>query len=242
MTFGLGTYGLSLAAGTLSTLSPCVLPLIPILIGSAFSAHRYGPFALAAGLALSFSVVGVLIATVGSSLGIDPSVVRTIAAVFLMIFGAIMLSSRLQEKFALATSGASGAGQNLLSRFSFDSLQGQLMLGLLLGIVWSPCVGPTLGAAVTLASQGKDVGEVGLSMGLFGIGAGIPLVVLGLVSRQAMGRIRTKLLTAGKIGKQLLGGIMLLLGVLIITGGDKVFETWVLQVAPNWLVHLTTSI
>ena len=69
MDFSVATFGLAFAAGGLSTLSPCVLPLIPILLGTAIAAHRLGPFALAGGLALSFTLVGVLIASVGVALG-----------------------------------------------------------------------------------------------------------------------------------------------------------------------------
>lgn len=242
MEFGLGTYGLSFVAGSLSTLSPCVLPLIPILLGTAATAHRFGPFALAAGLTLSFTAVGVFVASLGATLGLDPALFRNLAAVLLIAFGMLLLSSQLQERFALAASGVSGAGQGLLSRLTIDGLPGQFVLGLLLGIVWSPCVGPTLGVAVTLASQGQSLAQVALVMALFGLGAGLPLVALGLVSRQAMMRLRGRLLAAGRIGKQALGGLMLVLGAAILTGGDKLFEAWVLQAAPTWLVELTTSI
>lgn len=242
MEFGLSAYGLSFVAGSLSTLSPCVLPLVPILLGTAATAHRLGPFVLAAGLTLSFTAVGVFVASLGASLGLDPALFRNLAAVLLIAFGMLLLSSQLQERFALAASGVSGAGQGVLSRLTLDGLPGQFVLGLLLGIVWSPCVGPTLGVAITLASQGQNLAQVALVMALFGLGAGLPLVALGLVSRQAMMRLRGRLLTAGKIGKQALGGLMLLLGVAILTGGDKLFEAWVLQSAPGWLVELTTSL
>lgn len=242
MEFGLGTYALSVAAGTLSTLSPCVLPLIPILLGTAIAAHRLGPYALAAGLSLSFAVVGIFLASIGASLGLDQTVFRNVAAVLLIGFALVLLSSRLQERFAGAASGLSGAGNNLLAKVSLNGLSGQFVLGLLLGVVWSPCVGSTLGAAITLASQGQDIARVSLVMLLFGIGAGLPLVLIGLLSRQALGRVRGKLLAAGKLGKQILGGVMLALGVLILTGADKAFETWVLNVAPDWLVNLTTAL
>jgi cytochrome c biogenesis protein CcdA len=242
MEFGLASYSLAFAAGGLSTLSPCVLPLVPILLATAVAAHRLGPYALAVGLALSFTVVGVFIASLGTAAGIDQGVFRQIAAILLITFGVVLLSSRLQERFAMATSGISGAGNSLLARASLDGFSGQFILGLLLGIVWSPCVGPTLGAAVTLASQGQSLGQVTLMMALFGIGAGIPLIALGLVSRGAMAKVRGKMLAAGKIGKQTLGGVMLLLGFLILSGVDKLFEAWVLQAAPEWLVRLTTSL
>lgn len=242
MEFGLSTYGLSFVAGSLSTLSPCVLPLVPILLGTAATAHRFGPFVLAAGLTSSFTAVGVFVASLGASLDLDPALFRNVAAVLLIAFGMLLLSSQLQERFALAASGVSGAGQGVLSRLTLDGLPGQFVLGLLLGIVWSPCVGPTLGVAVTLASQGQSLAQVALVMALFGLGAGLPLVALGLVSRQAMLRMRGRLLAAGRIGKQALGALMLVLGAAILTGGDKRFEAWVLQAAPTWLVELTTSL
>ncbi|MDP1635448.1 MAG: cytochrome c biogenesis protein CcdA [Gallionellaceae bacterium] len=242
MDFGFSAYGLSFAAGGLSTLSPCVLPLVPILLGTAATAHRLGPFALAGGLMLSFTAVGVFVASLGASLGIDQALFRDAAAVLLLAFGMLLLSARLQERFALAASGVSGAGQGLLSRLTLDGLPGQFVLGLLLGIIWSPCVGPTLGAAITLASQGESLAQVALVMALFGLGAGLPLLLLGFASREAMLRIRGRLMSAGKLGKQVLGGVMLLLGAAILTGGDKLFEAWVLRSAPSWLVTLTTSI
>ena len=242
MIAALSTYGLSLAAGALSTLAPCVLPLVPILVGSALMTHRLGPYALAAGLALSFTAVGVFIASIGVAIGLDQEIFRIIAASLLMLFGVILLSTALQERFAAVASGLSGSGNALLNRASADSLAGQFSLGVLLGVVWSPCVGPTLGATITLASQGQDLTHVALTMALFGLGAGIPLILLGLLSRQALAKFRNRLFAAGKAGKKVLGALLLLLGIAIITGADQQFETFILQISPDWLVRLTVSI
>lgn len=242
MDLGIGSYGIAFAAGGLSTLSPCVLPLVPILIGSALAAHRLGAWALAGGLALSFTLVGALLAGLGASIGLEPETFRGIAAIVLLGFGVLLISARLQERFALATSGLSGAGQQLLSGLSAGGLTGQFTLGLLLGIVWSPCVGPTLGAAITLASQGERLAQVALVMALFGLGAGLPLVALGALSRQAMSRVRGRLLAAGRHGKQVLGAMMLILGVFVLTGADKRVESWLLNAAPDWLTQLGTRL
>jgi cytochrome c biogenesis protein CcdA len=240
--FGLGTYGIGFAAGSLSVLSPCVLPLVPILIGTAASAHRRGPLALAAGLTLSFAVIGVLLASAGASLGLDQTVFRNIAALMLLGFGVLLLSSGLQERFAVAASSVSSAGHGMLTRMTLDGMSGQFVLGLLLGLVWLPCVGPTLGATLTLASQGQQLGQVMLVMALFGLGAGLPLVILGSLSRVAMLRLRGRLLAVGRQGKKALGAVMLLLGIFILSGLDKRFETWVLDVAPPWLTRIGTSL
>ncbi len=234
------TYLLSFLAGVLSILSPCVLPLVPIIVGSALNTHRLGPYALAIGLAISFTAIGVFLATLGNSLGIDPELFRHIAAWLFLLFGIILISTRLQAQFASFTSGLSGSGQNLLNKFSTDSLLGQFGLGLLLGVVWSPCVGPILGATVTLASQGQQLSQVVIIMAIFGIGAGLPLILLGMLSRQVMTNIRGKLFAAGKFGKKILGIIMLLIGVMILTGLDKYLEANLVAISPEWLVNLTT--
>jgi cytochrome c biogenesis protein CcdA len=240
MDFGFATFGLGYLAGVLSTLSPCVLPLIPILLATAVGAHRFGPYALAVGLALSFAVVGIFIATVGASLGLDASTFRNVAAVVLIGFAIVLLSSKLQERFAIATSGLSSVGDKLLSRIRLDGLAGQLVIGLVLGIIWSPCVGPTLGAATTLASQGQSLVQIALLMLIFGIGAGTPLVVLGSLSRNTVMRVRGRMMAAGKSGKLMLGVLLLAVGVAILTGWDKRFEAWAVDASPAWLTQLTT--
>lgn len=242
MAVGLAGYGLAAVAGALSTLSPCVLPLVPILVGTAASVHRLGPYALALGLAVSFTVVGVSIASAGTLFGLSEGTIRLTGAVLLIVFGLLLLSSRLQERFAILASSVSNRGQNALATVSLDGLPGQLLLGLLLGLVWSPCVGPTLGATITLASQGEDLARSTLVMAFFGIGAGVPLVLLGLASRQFMTRLRGRLLAGGKLGKRILGGALLLIGIAVATGADKKIEAALLDLAPAWLVDLTTAI
>ncbi len=241
MNFGPTTYGLGLLAGALSTLSPCVLPLVPVVLAAAGSAHRWGALALGAGLALSFTLVGLLLATAGASLGLDPDTFRAIGAVLLAMFGVILLVPRLQELFARVTGAVSNSGNQWLSRVPVGGFAGQLIVGALLGVVWSPCVGPTLGAATTLASQGKDLGQIGLLMLIFGLGAAAPLVLLGCLSRASMMRIRGRLLSVGKYGKQLFGFALLVFGVLIATGVDKSLEAWILTRTPEWLTAVTTK-
>ena len=240
MEFGVGSYGFGFLAGLLSTLSPCVLPIIPILLGSATNAHSRAPLALAGGLAISYAFIGTTLAWTGSALSLDTSIFRGMGAAILGLLGLVLVSGSLQQRFASATSGIGAAGNNLISRTRLDGLRGQFAIGLVLGVVWSPCVGPTLGAAVVLASQGSQLPQVALLMGIFGIGAALPVVVLAYVSRSAMLKMRGKLVQAGKTGKMILGAIMIALSVLILTGADKPIETWLVDQSPAWLTQLTT--
>ncbi|MDH6149454.1 MULTISPECIES: cytochrome c biogenesis CcdA family protein [Paraburkholderia] len=242
MNFGVGAYGLSFAAGALSTLSPCVLPLVPVLIASALSAHRMAVIALALGLGASFSAIGIFLATLGISLGFDGSVFRNVAALLMILFGLVMLSGRLQVIFTRATARFGGAGQRWLSKVRGDTLPGQFAIGLLVGVVWTPCVGPTLGAASTLASQGRNLGDVALLMMVFGFGAGLPLVILGALSRASMTRWRGGLDSAARVGKAVFGAVFVAFGVLALTGLDKVLETAILSASPQWLTAFTTAL
>lgn len=240
MDFGPGTYALGYLAGLLSTLSPCVLPLLPILIATALGQHRFGPLALAGGLTLSFMLVGTVIAAFGASIGIDPAVVRRVAAVLLVGFGLVLMLPALQLRFAAASAGLAATGEGLLVRLSGRGWGGQFAVGLVLGLVWSPCVGPTLGAASTLASQGRDLGSIALLMGLFGLGAATPLLLIGTLSREALARARGRLLTLGERGRAALGIALLVVGLAILAGADKRLETWAVEHSPDWLTELTT--
>ena len=240
MEFGIATYLLGYIAGVLSTLSPCVLPLLPILIATVVADHHWGPLSLAAGLTVSFVVFGLFFATIGMSMGVDRGMTRTLAALLLIAFGAFMLSSRLQARFESATAGLSAAGDSLMARIPVKKGLGPFVMGLCLGLVWTPCVGPTIGAAMTLATQQTRLLEVALLMLLFGIGASTPLLVLGGLSRKAFQRVRGPVLRAGKTGKRVFGGVILVLGMAILSGLDKRLEAWLLGLAPQWLNELST--
>jgi cytochrome c biogenesis protein CcdA len=216
-----------------------VLPLVPILMGSAAGTHRLGPYALVGGLMLSFTLIGVGLGSLGGSIGLETDTLRTVGGALLILFGAVLVSSRLQDRFSAAVSRL-GVGQGLLTRFNLNGLHGQFLLGLLLGVVWSPCVGPTLGVAVTLASQGEALAQVTAVMLMFSLGAGLPLLVLGMLSRQVMGKWRGRMMDAGQKAKKLFGVALLLIGVLVLSGADKGFEKWAVNAMPEWMVNLTT--
>jgi cytochrome c-type biogenesis protein len=233
--------GLAFIAGILSTLSPCVLPLLPIVLGAATSEHRFGPVVLAAGLACSFVAIGLFIATIGFSIGLDAGVFRAAAAILMIGIGVVLLVPTFQVRLAVAGGPFSNWTEEYFGGFSTSGLKGQFGVGLLLGTVWSPCVGPTLGAASILAAQSRDLPQVVLTMLLFGFGAGLPLIGLGMVSREVIAALRDRLLVAGKGAKAALGAFLLLIGVTIITGLDKVIEAGLVNASPEWLTNLTTS-
>lgn len=217
-----------------------MLPLLPIVFGTAISEHRAGPVALAAGLATSFVTVGLFVAVIGFSIGLDDGVFRAISAVLLIAIGVILLMPNFQAQFAFAAAPVSGWIEQRSSGFSASGLGGQFGVGLLLGALWSPCVGPTLGAASLLAAQGRDLGHVALTMLAFGFGAALPLLLLGLFSRETLRRLRDRMLSAGKSGKIAMGIVLIATGAMVLTGLDKAFEELLVDASPVWLTNFTT--
>jgi cytochrome c biogenesis protein CcdA len=238
---GIGSVAAAFVAGVLTVLSPCVLPILPIVLGAAASERKYGPAALAAGLAVSFVVLGLFVATIGYSIGFTAELFRQIAAALMIVLGAVLLLPNLQARLAMA----SGPIANWTDR-RFGAPQGgggyaaQFSVGLILGAVWSPCVGPTLGAASLLAAQGRQLPQVALSMFVFGLGAALPLLGIGLASREALQRWRTRILAAGQIMKAGFGVLLIVFGALVLTGIDKRVETALVNASPQWLTDLTT--
>ena len=233
-------FAIAALAGVFSTLSPCVLPILPIVLGAAATEHKKGPLVLAAGLALSFTAIGLFIAAIGFSVGLNGDVFRIAAAVLMVMIGAVLLVPQFSMQFATAAGPAGNWIEQRFGGFSSSGLGGQFSLGLLLGAVWSPCVGPTLGAASVLAAKGENLGQVGVTMLAFGIGAGLPLVLLGMLSREALVEWRTRLLSAGGRGKIVLGAVLVLSGVFVLTGFDKVLSGALVDISPEWLTELTT--
>ncbi|QQC64312.1 cytochrome c biogenesis CcdA family protein [Paraburkholderia ginsengisoli] len=241
MQFGVLTYFFGLLAGMLSVLSPCVLPLVPILLTTAVGTHRFGPLALAGGLMISFGTIGTTLAAAGARVPLDQEAIRVFGAILLGLFGGIQLSRPLQVKFALAVSGVSSLGENLLSRVNGGGMSGQFVLGLVLGLVWSPCVGPTLGGAIALASHGHSLAQTAILMSLFGIGAGIPLIAIGFLSREYFQKRRGAALIVGNYGKTLMGVGLLTVSTLILTKTDTVIETILTNNLPNWLINISSQ-
>src|SRR5260370_4388681 len=94
-----GTYALGAVAGMLSTLSPCVLPLLPIVVGSAAAAHRFGAAALAGGVAVSYAAIGLFVASIGFNIGLDGDLIRSAAPIFFLAFRFVPLGSSFQDRF-----------------------------------------------------------------------------------------------------------------------------------------------
>ncbi|MEM1195794.1 MAG: cytochrome c biogenesis CcdA family protein [Pseudomonadota bacterium] len=232
---------LAFVAGLVTILNPCVLPLVPILVGSALGKARGGPLALAAGLVTSFTLFGFTVIAFGYSLGIDEQVVRTLAGALLAVAGVALLVPEAQAALSAAAAPLTSAGHRGLERISADGVTGQYAVGALLGLVWAPCVGPTLGVAIAAASQGENLASAFVIFLTFGLGVASSILAFAYGSRRALGERGKALRSLAGYAKPAFGAALLAVGVMVVTGFDKALETAVLDALPQELVAFTTA-
>lgn len=239
-TLSLPQLGLSLAAGSLTTLSPCVFPLLPLVVVGAVQANRWSPVAMGAGMAMSFALIGMFLGALGPALGVDGDSVRIAGAWLLMAFAPVMLVPRLGERFSGWMAPIAFSANAASARLDGGSIAGALVLGGVLGLVWSPCSGPLLASALTLAAAGGGAAKGALILGVFGLGAAVPLVAVAYASRRGFAAARTWMLDHVARIKNAFAILIGALGAAILTGADKWLEARVVAVLPDAWVTLTT--
>lgn len=234
--------GLSVAAGSLTTLSPCVFPLLPLVLGGAVQGNRFAPVAMGVGMVASFAAIGMLLGALGPVLGIDADTVRTAGAAMLIAFALVMLVPALGKHFSRWMMPIASAANAASTRLDGRSLVSATALGAVLGLVWSPCSGPLLGSALTLVATDGGVLRGGVVLALFGLGAAIPLVAVAYASRSGFARLRDWVLM--RVERVRCGFAVLLgtMGIAILSGGDKWVEAHLLQSLPDSWVNLTIGL
>lgn len=240
MSIGIAQLGLSLAAGSLTTLSPCVFPILPLVVGGAMQGNRFAPVAMGAGMVAAFTLLGVLFGALGGALGIDSDTIRIAGAVLLVAFGIVMLVPALNNRFTQLMTPFAGIANQASRRVEGGSLFGAFVLGTLLGMVWSPCSGPLLASALTLVATKGNATDGAIILGLFGLGAAIPLIAIAYATRAGFSRSRDWVLAHIGTLKQGFAWLILLLGIAILFGADKWLEAQITQRMPDAWISITT--
>ena len=232
--------GLAWVAGSLTTLNPCVFPLLPLVLGGAVQENRLAPVAMGAGMVAAFALLGLVVGVAGDALGLQPDPIRLAGAVMLMAFGVVMLVPWLTERFTRLLTPMASRAHGATARLDAGSLGGAFATGGLLGMVWSPCSGPMLATALTIVATEGGATRGTLVLAMFGLGAASVLVAAAYASRAGFGRVRGWVLAHMDGVKRGFGVVVLLLGIAIATGGDKWLEARLLTVMPQGWIDLTT--
>jgi len=226
-------------AGLLTLINPCVLPVLPIILATALQAGRAGPLALAAGMSVSFVVVGMTVAVFGRALGIDEVMIAQAGAVMMVLFGIVLIVPQFSAGFATATAGLSARADAGIDGIKRDGLGGQFIGGALLGAVWVPCVGPTLGGAIALASAGENLWWAAATMFSFALGISTIIIVLAYGAQNALRNRRDMLRKISGKARLVMGLIFVSVGLALLFNLHKYAEIWLLDHLPFWIQDLS---
>ena len=229
-------------AGLLTLINPCVLPVLPIVLATALQASRWGPVALAAGMSLSFAILGVTVSAFGRAVGLNANDIAQVGAVLMILFGLVLLVPQASAIFSTATAGFAARADSGLDEVDRGSLTGQFLGGMLLGAVWSPCVGPTLGGAISLASQGESLLRATAIMLFFALGISTSILALGYGARSALQKRQAAMRRFAAAARPLLGAIFVAVGLMLFFKWHYFIESWLLDIMPIWLQDLSVAL
>lgn len=229
-------------AGLLTLINPCVLPVLPIVLATALQASRHGPLLLAAGMSLSFVTLGMAVTTFGYAVGLNEQDIARAGAALMVGFGLILLVPRFSAAFSTATAGVAASADAGLDTVDRNSLRGQFLGGMLLGAVWSPCVGPTLGGAISLASQGQSLGWAAAIMVFFALGVSTIILALGYGARSALMKRQALMRRIAVAARPVMGAVFVAVGLMLFFNIHHVIEAWLISIMPVWLLDLSVSV
>lgn len=202
--------GLALLEGFGLIVSPCILPILPIILSGSLEGSKKRPIGIIVGFVLMFAIFTFFSRQLVHYTGIDLGLIRHISYGLLLVFGVVMLSTTLTEKFTLFTSRLANTGTALTS---INNPQGGfisgILFGALVGIIWTPCAGPILAAVIVQTVLQKTTFSSFLTVLFFGIGAAIPMLLIALFGRSVMTRIGF-FKTHAMLIRKLLGGIIII--------------------------------
>ena len=228
-------------AGLLTLINPCVLPVLPIVLASVLRREPHGPLALAAGLTISFVVLGVTIASLGPATGWDSDDVARAGAIAMIGFGLIIMVPEFSTRFASATSRLSNYADKLAGGTMSGGIGGHFISGIFLGAAWSPCIGPTLGGAISLAAQGQSIAWAGAIMTSFALGTSTIILLLAYGARDLINRRQVKFRKIAEHSKAITAALLICVGLAILLGLHKLVEAWFIKSVPVWFQDLSVT-
>lgn len=226
--------GFAFIAGLVTILSPCILPILPIVLSGSLSGGKWRPLGVVVGFILSFTFFATFSFTLAKALGLSTEVLRLISVGLLIAFGISMLIPQVQlylEHFASRFSGVGGQRR--------EGFLGGIVLGISLGFVWTPCVGPILASVLTLAATSQITSELILITLSFSLGTALPMLAIAYGGHAVIDRLPALKSRSEHIQKFFAVLIILTAG-LIFFNLDRKFQTYILTKFPEYGIGLTT--
>jgi cytochrome c biogenesis protein CcdA/thiol-disulfide isomerase/thioredoxin len=231
--------GFAFLAGIVTVLSPCILPVLPVVLSGGVGGGKARPWGIITGFIASFTIFTLTLSTLVQTLGLNPDLLRWISAALVLLFGIVLVVPALKDGFLAITT-------RLVARSSAPVKMGKapggywsgLILGLGLGLVWTPCVGPIMASVITLAlSQSVDAGSIFITLA-YTLGTAIPLFLIMLGGRTLLQKAPWFTRHSSSIQRGF-GVLMVATALALFTGADRAFSSWLLEVFPSYGSGLT---
>ena len=233
--------GFAFLSGVITILSPCILPVLPIVLSGSVGGGKARPFGVLAGFVVSFTAFTLTLSAIVQALGIPVDALRIVAVVLIILFGAVMLVPWLSVRFEMLTSriarrsGGTGGAGGAPRR---NGVWSGVVVGLSLGLIWTPCVGPIMASVISLAlTQHVDGGSVFITLA-YTLGTSIPMLGVMLGGRALLNKVPALTRNSGNIQKGF-GVLMIVVGVAIGLGWDRQFQSFILRTLPGYGTGLT---
>lgn len=228
MSIDLAQTALAAGAGLTTVASPCVLPLLPAMLGVSVQGGRLRPIAIVLGFVLSFAGVVLLFGASAHALGLSAQGLRHVAAATLLLTGLLMLWPGLTDRLMAALSrplGALAGGAHRLGTFDRGGAAGGLLLGATLGALWTPCAGPVLASILALAAGAGSPAQAAPLLMAYALGAGLPMLLLAHGGRWALARLGPLARHAVRL-RQAFGAMVLATAVAMLAQVDTQAMAW----------------
>ena len=219
-------------AGLLTIAAPCTLPLLPVLLGTSLGQkNKLRPIFIVLGFVIIFTLAAIILSLLARYFGFNTNIVRNIGIFILAIFGILLIWSNPFELIAVKLTP-------LISKVSVKVGLGNkgnfsaLLLGMTLGLVWTPCAGPVLASILTLIALQKDLLAAGILLLFYSLGAGVPMFIIAYGGQY----ISEKVLTISKYSillQQIFGVLIIILAVLMYFNYDTKFYSLLFQYFPS---------
>jgi cytochrome c biogenesis protein CcdA/thiol-disulfide isomerase/thioredoxin len=237
-------------SGIVTILSPCILPVLPVVLSGSLGKGegRARSLGVVAGFIVSFTFFTLALTAIVQAFGIPGDALRIAAVIVIVLFGAVLVVPKLSEWFeriiyriaALARFQSKIAGNTSETRApSVNGFGAGFLLGMSLGLIWTPCVGPIMASIITLAvSQHIDVGAVFITLA-YSFGTAIPMFAIMIGGRALLKKV--PVLTRNTLTIQrVFGVLMIIVGIAIAFGWDRQFQSGVLALFPGYGSGLTS--
>lgn len=216
-------------AGVATVATPCIIPILPPMLAGSVG-HKLRPVLIVAGSALTFTLMGGVFSALGFAAGVGKETLRFVFIAVIIGLGAVMFDEDLNQLYTRAASRIMSPISGSLAR-DRQSLGGAFVLGMALGIVWIPCVGPILGSVLAYVAYQGEILTGSILLLVYSIGLGLPMLAIAYGGKYAGSRMEWVQKNSLRIRK-LAGGVLILTGLAMLFGLDKYIQAKLLPYFP----------